>query len=276
MVLLTGYSSPDIDRQAQELGCAAVLTKPCTPDDLATVLRRVLSGGVMAENDAARRWTRVLDALRARRAESAPPRRRPPRPARRAPRGIARDGRPPAAGSRRCRSWRLQQLRRGLYAETLNRQHLFDQMPVACLSTDDAGVIQNANQPAAEILNVSARHLRGRLLLHFAADRESFALLLRALPLDDSRLQAVMRIRPRERSLFKLNAVIVPETDARVAVVALVPDAPRPTKRRRSRTPRRSWPDRLSGSPQLRRKAAVEILCGFDGRDPLPFAARAS
>ena len=43
VVLLTGYSSPDIDRLARELGCAAVLTKPCVPDDLAIVLRRVLN-----------------------------------------------------------------------------------------------------------------------------------------------------------------------------------------------------------------------------------------
>jgi CheY-like chemotaxis protein len=43
VILLTGYSSPDVDRQARELGCAAVVTKPCIPDDLATVLRRVLS-----------------------------------------------------------------------------------------------------------------------------------------------------------------------------------------------------------------------------------------
>lgn len=43
VVLLTGHSSADIDRRAQEMGCAAVLTKPCTPDELAVVLRRVLS-----------------------------------------------------------------------------------------------------------------------------------------------------------------------------------------------------------------------------------------
>ena len=43
VILLTGYSSPDVDRQAREFGCAAVLTKPCIPDDLATVLWRVLS-----------------------------------------------------------------------------------------------------------------------------------------------------------------------------------------------------------------------------------------
>lgn len=43
VVLLTGYSNPEIFRQAAALGCVAVLTKPCTPDDLATVLRRVLA-----------------------------------------------------------------------------------------------------------------------------------------------------------------------------------------------------------------------------------------
>jgi CheY-like chemotaxis protein len=43
VVLLTGYSHPEIDQQAQELGCAAVLTKPCSPDELGEVLRRVLT-----------------------------------------------------------------------------------------------------------------------------------------------------------------------------------------------------------------------------------------
>jgi PAS domain-containing protein len=164
----------------------------------------------MAENEAARRWTRVLTALRTRALR-----------VRRSDAAAASTlddllGESLETADRLVQELagahlEVQQLRRGLYAETLNRQHLFDQMPTACLSTDETGVIQNANQPAAEILNVSARHLRGRLLLHFAADREAFALLLRALPLDASRLQAVMRIRPRERSLFKVNAVIVPE-----------------------------------------------------------------
>lgn len=43
VVLLTGYSNADIDRQAQDLGCAAVLTKPCTPDELGEVLHRLLT-----------------------------------------------------------------------------------------------------------------------------------------------------------------------------------------------------------------------------------------
>jgi CheY-like chemotaxis protein len=43
VVLLTGYSNADIDQQAHQLGCAAVVTKPCTPDELGVVLRRVLT-----------------------------------------------------------------------------------------------------------------------------------------------------------------------------------------------------------------------------------------
>ena len=43
VVLLTGYSNEEIDKQAHALGCAAVLTKPCTPDELGLVLRRVLT-----------------------------------------------------------------------------------------------------------------------------------------------------------------------------------------------------------------------------------------
>jgi CheY-like chemotaxis protein len=43
VVLLTGYSDPKIDRRAYELGCAAVLMKPCPPDELAQVLRKVLT-----------------------------------------------------------------------------------------------------------------------------------------------------------------------------------------------------------------------------------------
>jgi PAS domain-containing protein len=104
-----------------------------------------------------------------------------------------------------------QRLQREVHAEAVNRQHLFDQVPMACLATDETGLIQNANPTAAELFNVSARHLRDRQLLHFAADRDAFALMLRALPFDDSQLQAVMRIRPRERSLSKLNARVVAE-----------------------------------------------------------------
>jgi CheY-like chemotaxis protein len=42
VVLLTGRVDPAIDRRARALGCAAVLTKPCLPGNLAKVLRDVL------------------------------------------------------------------------------------------------------------------------------------------------------------------------------------------------------------------------------------------
>jgi CheY-like chemotaxis protein len=43
VVVLTGFSDASIAATAQRSGCAAVVTKPCLPDDLARLLRRVLS-----------------------------------------------------------------------------------------------------------------------------------------------------------------------------------------------------------------------------------------
>jgi PIN domain nuclease of toxin-antitoxin system len=51
-----------------------------------------------------------------------------------------------------------EQLRRGVYAESSNRQHLIEQMPIAGVATDEGSVIQNANQPAAELFAAQARH----------------------------------------------------------------------------------------------------------------------
>jgi two-component system KDP operon response regulator KdpE len=42
VVLLTSRTDQAIDRRARDVGCAAVLTKPCLPDELAKVLREVL------------------------------------------------------------------------------------------------------------------------------------------------------------------------------------------------------------------------------------------
>jgi PAS domain-containing protein len=107
------------------------------------------------------------------------------------------------------------QLRREVRAEMLNRQYLIEQLPMACVATDETGVIQNANQPAAEIFNISARHLRGRLLLHFSADRRAFGELLHSLPGPGGQVAAFVPIRPRERGLAGLNVLIVPETAAK-------------------------------------------------------------
>lgn len=42
VVVLTGATDPSIAVNAQRVGCAAVLTKPCLPAELAHVLQRVL------------------------------------------------------------------------------------------------------------------------------------------------------------------------------------------------------------------------------------------
>jgi two-component system response regulator GlrR len=43
VILLTGHTDPSIAATAQRTGCAAVLTKPCLPDELACVLQRLLA-----------------------------------------------------------------------------------------------------------------------------------------------------------------------------------------------------------------------------------------
>lgn len=42
VVVLTGCCDPSVAILGREAGCAAVLIKPCLPDELAAVLRRVL------------------------------------------------------------------------------------------------------------------------------------------------------------------------------------------------------------------------------------------
>jgi CheY-like chemotaxis protein len=42
VVILTGHIDPSIAADAARVGCAAVITKPCLPEELASVLQRVL------------------------------------------------------------------------------------------------------------------------------------------------------------------------------------------------------------------------------------------
>ncbi len=168
---------------------------------------------MMTETDTVRRWTRIIETLRTR---SLKARRHAPGAAGTLDTildealetcgGLLQD----LAGAHLL----CDQLRLEARAEMTNRQHLLEQLPMACVATDETGVIQNANQPAAEIFNISARHLRGRLLLHFSADRQAFGELLRSLPGPGSQVVAVVPVRPRERGLSRVHALIVPETAA--------------------------------------------------------------
>jgi PAS domain-containing protein len=90
--------------------------------------------------------------------------------------------------------------------------YLFDQMTAPCISTDAQGRILSANRSAALFLNVSTKHLRERLLLHFAEDRDTFVGLLRRLEHERARIQAELTIRPRERAPRQAAVVVVPRT----------------------------------------------------------------
>ena len=48
IVVLTGSCDPSVAILGREVGCAAVLIKPCRPDELAAVLRRLLPADTAA------------------------------------------------------------------------------------------------------------------------------------------------------------------------------------------------------------------------------------
>jgi DNA-binding response OmpR family regulator len=48
IIVLTGCCDPSVAILGREVGCAAVLIKPCPPDELATVLRRLLPADTAA------------------------------------------------------------------------------------------------------------------------------------------------------------------------------------------------------------------------------------
>ncbi len=167
----------------------------------------------MNDPDVVRRWTRVLNALRARTLKV---RRQDPAAAAALDEILAEslDACDSLLHNLAGAHLACEELRHEVKAEAWNRQYLLDRMPVACVSTDEGSLIHNANQPAAQLFNISPKHLRGRLLLHFSVDRPAFGRLLQALPSPGSHLEAFMPVRPRERGLFNVNALIVPETIA--------------------------------------------------------------
>jgi PAS domain-containing protein len=164
---------------------------------------------MMTDSDVVRRWTRLIGALRTRRRrlhtavpEAASAFAELVDESLEACAGILQD----LAGERLL----CERLEEEVHAAALHRQYLLEQIPIACVSTDEQGVIEHANQLAAELLNVSSKHLRGRMLLHFSADRVTFGRLLHDLPVAGGRAEASVPVRPRERGPFQLNMLVVP------------------------------------------------------------------
>ncbi|MCA1562200.1 MAG: PAS domain-containing protein [Acidobacteria bacterium] len=90
--------------------------------------------------------------------------------------------------------------------------YLFDRMPVACVATDANGVIASANRSAALLLNLSAKHLGYRVLLHFFDRRDSFCQLLQSLSVEPPPVRASLGLRPRERAVVSTDVIVIPRT----------------------------------------------------------------
>ena len=102
-------------------------------------------------------------------------------------------------------------LRGELRASYAAWDHLFEAMPAACVLTDDAGAIVEANRAAGAVLNLSPRALKGRQLMVFAENRPAFETLLRSLAADgEDEHRARLLLRPRDRKPSNVDVVIVP------------------------------------------------------------------
>ena len=84
-------------------------------------------------------------------------------------------------------------------------------MPAACVLTDQGGSILKANRAAGALLNVAPAHLKGRPLLVFAEDRETFRVLLTEMGRNGStELRARVMLRPRERKPTPTQLQVLP------------------------------------------------------------------
>jgi PAS domain-containing protein len=73
-------------------------------------------------------------------------------------------------------------------------------LPVACIWTNPGGVIDEANQSAATLLNVARQRLSGKPLMLFIGDRPPFFDALTALKgSPDACVELSVTVRPRER-----------------------------------------------------------------------------
>ena len=89
-------------------------------------------------------------------------------------------------------------LRRDAVAAQLTE--IVNVLPVACIWTNSGGVIDEANQAAATLLNVARQRLSGKPLMLFIADRPPFFDALTALKASpDASVELSVTVRPRER-----------------------------------------------------------------------------
>lgn len=95
----------------------------------------------------------------------------------------------------------------GLRADAEHRRYssLFEDLPIAAITTERWGEIVDLNPVAEGLLNLSARHASGRSLLLFFDERPEWMALCRTLENHEAQVRAVT-MRPRERAPQRLVA----------------------------------------------------------------------
>ena len=101
---------------------------------------------------------------------------------------------------------------------------VFRLSPTPCLIIDASGVVIDINASAAQLLNVTPRHVIGRpFLLFLGSDRETFLnLLSQTRPVGDVQL-CDGHIRPRERAPLDATILMTPDPSDHVLLMLLPP-----------------------------------------------------
>jgi hypothetical protein len=97
-----------------------------------------------------------------------------------------------------------------IHIEVASWERLFDVMPGACVLTDRAGAILNANHAAGALLNIAPRYLRSRDLLVFTDARDLFRSVLERIACSPEDVRITLTLRPRERKPVKADVLVVP------------------------------------------------------------------
>lgn len=85
---------------------------------------------------------------------------------------------------------------------------VFENLPMAVVTTDLQGVIRSGNR-AAGLLLARSHSLRDQLLLHYAEDRAGFAELLQRARASEEAVAATIRMRPRERAVLDVTVAVL-------------------------------------------------------------------
>ena len=107
--------------------------------------------------------------------------------------------------------------RQRVEAERSRYQELFEFAPDGYLTTDMAGTIQEVNQAASRLLNLSARFLRGKPLSLFIADadRSRFHTEIHQLDAANGRHEWDLHLKPRKQEEFAASITVGAALDVR-------------------------------------------------------------